>query len=175
MTHETTEHILSIISSLLTSLVSDSPPRVRLLAKFVENDYEKADRLLEIREDVEQRVAGANLGEEGDMDEDERYIARLGEGLFSLQLCDFIAAWLCMEDDGVRPLVFIFQKQFTHWPCAIIQVRDHIMMLFSRKSQSLDSVIRVLYEYRDNVGEGTEEGDEQRAILANLLQYLESL
>jgi len=47
---EDTSHILGIISSLLTNLASDSPFRIRLLAKFVENNYEKVDRLLDIRD-----------------------------------------------------------------------------------------------------------------------------
>ena len=101
-THEDTEHLLSLISSLLTSLATDSPARLRLLAKFVETDYEKVDRLIEIREEVETRV-NADDGEIDDegLDEDDKYLIKLDKGLFSLQLVDYIVAWLCMEDDGV--------------------------------------------------------------------------
>lgn len=53
---EETSHILGIIASLLTSLDSESPERIRLLTKFVEGDYEKVDRLLDIREGVEIRL-----------------------------------------------------------------------------------------------------------------------
>ena len=49
-------HMLGIISSLFTNLPSDSMPRMRLLAKFVESDYEKVDRLLDIRENAESRL-----------------------------------------------------------------------------------------------------------------------
>ena len=56
---EDTTHVLGIISSLFTNLTSDSPPRVRLLTKFVEAEYEKVDRLLEIREHSEGRLAVA--------------------------------------------------------------------------------------------------------------------
>lgn len=49
-TFEDDEHILGIIASLFANLPSDSPPRLRLVAKFVEADYEKVDRLLELRE-----------------------------------------------------------------------------------------------------------------------------
>jgi len=41
---------------LLTNLNSESPERIRLLTKFVEGDYEKVDRLLDIREGVEIRL-----------------------------------------------------------------------------------------------------------------------
>lgn len=37
-----------------------------------------------------------------DLDEDDLYLEKLERGLFSLQLVDYIIAWLCMEDDGVR-------------------------------------------------------------------------
>ncbi|KAI5475947.1 beta-catenin-like protein 1 [Pseudohyphozyma bogoriensis] len=165
-THEDNEHVLSIVSSLLTSLASDSPSRLRLLAKFVEADYEKVDRLLELREDVEARVSVAGKdAAELEMDEDELYLEKLDKGLFSLQLIDYIVGWLCMEDDGVR---------------------DHIRMLLSRKDQSFSDVIRVLKEYRENVGDASlvpaaDDGDapdaaeEQRVILGHLISYLEGI
>jgi beta-catenin-like protein 1 len=53
---EETSHILGVVASLLTSLDSESPERIRLLTKFVEGDYEKVDRLLDIREGVEIRL-----------------------------------------------------------------------------------------------------------------------
>lgn len=53
---EETSHTLSIVSSLLTNLSSESPARIRLLSKFVENNYEKIDKLLEIRESAQRRL-----------------------------------------------------------------------------------------------------------------------
>jgi beta-catenin-like protein 1 len=53
---EDEEHILGVLVSLFSNLESDSAPRIRLLAKFVEDDYEKVDRLLELREAAESRV-----------------------------------------------------------------------------------------------------------------------
>lgn len=113
-THEDTEHLLSLISSLFTSLTSDSPSRLRLIAKFIEGEYEKIDRLIELREDIEARVevASSELKEvagEEEVDEDELYLEKLDKGLFSLQLCDYAIGWLCMEDDGVRPLFVILR------------------------------------------------------------------
>ncbi|GAA5864687.1 hypothetical protein JCM1840_002201 [Sporobolomyces johnsonii] len=170
---ETTEHVLSIFSSLFTSLPSDSQPRTRLLAKFVENDYEKLDRLAEVREELEARIAKGvdqRLIEEMEMDEDDVYIEKLENGLFALQLADYVAAWVCMEDDGAR---------------------DHLVMLLSRRDKSLKDTVAVLSEYRDNInvddaaqvasGEIGEEdrapteGEMQRAILDELVRYLESI
>ncbi|KAF8205017.1 Catenin-beta-like protein [Pholiota molesta] len=49
-------HILGIIASLFTHLPSDSPSRIRVLAKFVEGDYEKVDKLLELRDNARKRL-----------------------------------------------------------------------------------------------------------------------
>ncbi|GAA5874921.1 hypothetical protein JCM8547_003611 [Rhodosporidiobolus lusitaniae] len=180
-THEDMEHILSILSSLFSSLASDSPSRIRLIAKFVENDYEKVDRLSEVREELETRIArGFPQALADEMDEDEVYLEKLDNGLFALQLADYVAAWVCMEDDGAR---------------------DHLLMLLSRRDKSLADVVAVLDEYRDNIGDLDEnesggggedptgsakgkgkeedrpptEGEERRAILDQLARYLESL
>ena len=53
---EDTSHTLSIVSSLFSNLSSESPARIRLLAKFVENKYEKVDKILEIRESAQRRL-----------------------------------------------------------------------------------------------------------------------
>jgi beta-catenin-like protein 1 len=127
---EETVHILGIVSSLFTNLPSDSPARIRVLAKFVEGNYEKVDKLLEIREGAQARLKvvekeieaekKVNLlfvtvmctntpqqeliadGEEIDDEaEDAWYLRRLDNGLFTLQTVDYILAFLAMEDDGV--------------------------------------------------------------------------
>lgn len=54
-------HSLGIISSLLTNLPAESNNRVRLLAKFVDNDYEKIDKLIEIRESARKRLKDTDL------------------------------------------------------------------------------------------------------------------
>lgn len=59
-------------------------------------------------------------------------------------------------------------------------------MLLSRRDKSLRDVVAVLNEYADNIGEGDRpedagedavptEGEERKAILAELARYLESL
>jgi hypothetical protein len=59
-TSEDTAHILGIVSSLFSNIPSESPDRIRLLTKFVENNYEKADKLLEVRENAHNRLKIVN-------------------------------------------------------------------------------------------------------------------
>jgi beta-catenin-like protein 1 len=111
---EDTTHTLGILSSLFTNLPSDSPSRIRLLAKFVESNYEKTDKLLDIRTSAQARLAVVDqeidgekkgqleAGEEvGGEEEDAWYLRRLDAGLYTLQTVDYILAWIVMEDDGV--------------------------------------------------------------------------
>lgn len=53
---EDVSHTLGIVSSLFSNLPSDSSARIRLLTKFVENNYEKAEKLLEIRDSAQGRL-----------------------------------------------------------------------------------------------------------------------
>jgi beta-catenin-like protein 1 len=109
-------HILGVVSSLLSNLESDSTDRIRLLAKFVENNYEKSDKLLDIRDNAVTRLKQTDAAIEREKreldgeDEDEDdilndqaaiYLRRLDGGFFTLQTVDYILAWIVMEDDGV--------------------------------------------------------------------------
>jgi hypothetical protein len=49
------EHVVSLIYSLLLALSGER--RARVICKFVENDNEKVDRLIELRQKYRQRVA----------------------------------------------------------------------------------------------------------------------
>ena len=107
-----TEHLLGILSSMLRSLPADSAERIRLLAKFVEKDYEKLTRLVQIRRDYASRVTlvdqtiaserAALSDAEAEDQADEFLSRRLDAGLFSLQTVDVILAWLVAEDSGAR-------------------------------------------------------------------------
>lgn len=93
---EMTEHILGILSSMLRSLPAESAPRIRLLAKFVEKDYEKLNRLVQIRRDYASKLAAVDREikseraklpqtEQDDM-ADEWLSRRMDAGLYSLQV-----------------------------------------------------------------------------------------
>ena len=106
----TVEHLLGIFSSLLRLLPGRSASRIRTLAKFVEKDYEKIGKLLQLRREhtervsrVEQEIAAEEQemsGEEKEERAAESLSRRFDAGLFSLQTLDVILAWLVAEDDG---------------------------------------------------------------------------
>jgi beta-catenin-like protein 1 len=86
----------------------------RVIGKFSENDYEKVDRLLELREKYSNSVDAAAAEhqkdhegeEEEEEDADEKYLARLEAGLFKVQMTDLIAASIAANpfSDAVRKI-----------------------------------------------------------------------
>ena len=115
--HETTEHLLGILSSMLRSLPANEAPRIRLLAKFVEKDYQALNRLIQIRREFALRIdavdkdinaekaaaaASSTSPQEQEQKADEWLSRRLDAGLYVLQTVDLILAWLVAEDDGSR-------------------------------------------------------------------------
>ena len=80
----------------------------------MESNYEKTDKLLDIRASAQSRLvvtdqeidaekaALLKAGEEiGAAEEDAWYLRRLDGGFYTLQTLDYILAWIVMEDDGV--------------------------------------------------------------------------
>jgi len=112
---ETNEHLLGIFSSLLRLLPGQSASRIRTLAKFVEKDYEKIGKLLQLRSEHAGRVGRVEQEieeEEKEMSKEEKeeraaesLSRRFDAGLFSLQTLDVILAWLVAEDDGARSTI----------------------------------------------------------------------
>ncbi|ODN75598.1 hypothetical protein L202_06717 [Cryptococcus amylolentus CBS 6039] len=178
---EDEEHLSGILGSLFTNLESDSPERIRLIAKFVEEGYAKVERLLELREAAESRLAPVKrdiedekkaLKAEGAGEEEieemevEWYLRKMDAGLASLQNADYVLAWVVMEDDGAM---------------------THARLLLSRKGMNFKNVSAVLRELKDNIGDDDEEengeaieGEEggaalQRMILEQLIAFLEGL
>ncbi|KAJ7498873.1 Catenin-beta-like protein [Mycena latifolia] len=172
---EDTSHILGILSSLFSNIPSESPARIRLLAKFVEGNYEKVDKLIEIRDSATNRLKLADSeieSEKKDLissgeeitseEEDTWYLRRLESGLFTLQTVDYILAWIAMEDDGIRA---------------------HLLQMLDRKSLSMQDIIQTLRMFYDNVDDAPEPppatgGSEDRApsqkeILAGLIAALD--
>jgi beta-catenin-like protein 1 len=116
--------MLGILVSLFTNLESDTPARIRLIAKFIENNYEKVERLLEMREvaenrlkpvdkDIarERRVMEANEEEIDEETEAEWFLRRAEAGLSALQNADYILGWVCMEDDGVGQIPYVTRSR----------------------------------------------------------------
>ncbi|KAJ6536620.1 Catenin-beta-like protein [Mycena sp. CBHHK59/15] len=169
---EDTSHILGILSSLFSNIPSDSPVRIRLLAKFVEGNYEKVDKLLEIRDNAKNRLRLIDSDietekkellsvEEIGSEEDTGYLRRLDGGLFTLQTVDYILAWIAMEDDGIRA---------------------HLLQMLDRKSLSMQDIIQTLRLFYDNVDDeldlapvvdGTTRAPSQKEILGGLIAALD--
>jgi beta-catenin-like protein 1 len=113
---ESVEHLIGMLASLLRYTPAESPSRIRSLAKFVEKDYEKIERLVGLRTEYRARLARVEAQIEAErkkasssLDEDERaeledewFSRRLDAGLYSLQTLDVVLSWLVAEDDGAR-------------------------------------------------------------------------
>ncbi|PGH11192.1 hypothetical protein AJ79_05034 [Helicocarpus griseus UAMH5409] len=113
--NQSIEHLLGIFSSLLRLLPGESSGRIRTLAKFMEKDYEKIEKLIKLRREYASRVSVVDQSieqERKSVDADEQELMagewlsrRLDAGLFCLQIIDVILAWLIAEDDGARTKV----------------------------------------------------------------------
>jgi len=158
---QATEHLVSIFSWMLRLLPAGSPERIRTLAKFVEKDYEKTDRLLSFRRDYAGRVAAMDRQIEQERQElaaedqaemaDEWFSRRLDAGLFCLQFIDVILAWLVAEDDGAR---------------------KKIRLTLADRDETLDDVKRTLREQLDGVDSDTSDGGDTREMLNTLMDFL---
>ncbi len=94
--NQATEHLLGILASLLRLLPGGSAGRIRTLAKFVEKDYEKIDRLVKLRrqyalqlqsvdEGIKNERAASDVKDAKEM-ADQWLSRRLDGGLFCLQV-----------------------------------------------------------------------------------------
>jgi beta-catenin-like protein 1 len=112
---QTTEHILGLFSSLLRSLPGNSDSRFRVLAKFLEKNFEKVTKLVTLRRGYADRVAAFDRrladqkrglsSEEQEELELENIPSRLDEGLYCLERVDAVLAWLVAEDDGAKSAI----------------------------------------------------------------------
>ncbi|KAL6780216.1 hypothetical protein ACKKBF_B14000 [Auxenochlorella protothecoides x Auxenochlorella symbiontica] len=155
---EEEERSVSIITNLFQMLPTSSR-RDRVASKFVENEFEKVDRLVEVYLRYEQRVAA---GEERlasaqvleAMDEDELLLARMEAGLFTLQQAALVlgSLWLLQEE----------------------ALRKRVLMLLHQKSHSLAAVRRVLLGRRSALGgDGApEDTKKQYAHISAMLRAL---
>jgi beta-catenin-like protein 1 len=90
------EHFLGIFASLLRLLPGGSAPRIRTLAKFMEKDYARIEKLINLRRDYAARISPVDQAIEKErrtFDKEEQELMagewlprRLDAGLFSLQV-----------------------------------------------------------------------------------------
>ncbi|THC98744.1 hypothetical protein EYZ11_001807 [Aspergillus tanneri] len=155
------EHLLGIFASLLRLLPGGSATRIRALAKFMEKDYEKIEKLVKLRREcasrvtpVEQDIAKERKNftkEEQEIMEGEWLSRRFDAGLFSLQLIDVILAWLVAEDDGAK------QK---------------IVSLLADRDESLSLICNTLQEQVEGLRDDEPGQKEHKEMLETLLQFL---
>ncbi|KAF2751370.1 MFS general substrate transporter [Sporormia fimetaria CBS 119925] len=155
---ETTEHILGIFASMLRSLPADTDARLRVLAKFLEKDYEKITKLVALRREYASRVAafdakiaaqkkGLSKSEIEEFDL-QNVAERLSEGVYALQRADVILAWLVAEDDGAKKAI-------------VKELGD--------RDEGLEDVRRTLREQLDGV---LEVERAEREMLETLVEFL---
>ena len=159
---QTTEHLVGIFASMLRLLPADSAERIRTLAKFVEKDYEKTEKLVKVRRDYAARMAFVDAKikqEQSGVDEEEReqmagewFSRRLDAGLFCLQTIDVILAWLVAEDDGAR---------------------RKIQGLLADRDETFATLKATIQEQIDGIDAELEEGRETKEMLTTLAGFLQ--
>lgn len=158
---ESLEHLLGILASLLRYLPADSAPRIRTLAKFVEKNYEKVNRLIQLRQGYASRISTADQqiklethGLSAEEKQDREYddlARRLDAGLFVLQTTDVILAWLVAEDSGAKKT---------------------IVARLAERDERLQDIRRTLTEQIEGIEEEETEDAGQKDMLSTLINFL---
>lgn len=156
---ELEERIISLIASLFGGITKGSR-RMRLLGKFVENECEKIDRLMEfytryserVKEETE-RLDSLDL-EDLEMDDDDRYNRKLEAGLYTLQLIALILGHIWHSGDS--------------------QMRARVELLLRQNKLTKQDVKDILEEYHDNIGDldGPEEKERAQARTKEIIAAL---
>ncbi|KAI1360655.1 Catenin-beta-like protein [Xylaria arbuscula] len=160
--HRAAEHLIGIFASMLRLLPADSAERIRLLAKFVEKDYEKTEKLVKLRQQCAARVSAVDEAiraeqtqlstEEREDMADEWFSRRLDAGLFSLQTLDVVLAWLIAEDGGARKTI---QK------------------LLADRDESLTVIKDTMQEQIEGIDTEDASGKDTREMLSTLVKFLQ--
>lgn len=145
---ELEERIISLTASLFDGL-SRGSRKERLLSKFVENEFEKVDRLMElyiryadrVKAEIE-RMDQLQL-DDLELDDDERYNRKLESGLYTLQLIAVILGHL--------------------WYSEHQKMRARIELLLRQQRLSKENVKTILQEYHENIGDSDGPDEKERA------------
>ncbi|KAG6578113.1 beta-catenin-like protein [Phytophthora cinnamomi] len=154
------ENAVSLVTSMCAWVGEKAPADGydRLHAKFVENELEKVDRLVDLFAKYHERVGHSNTDDDEDEDEDSRYLRRLDAGLFVLERIAFVVAHLCR-----------FSKK----------LKAYVMIKFHERSIESNSLTTILREQLDLFKSEEKDDDEvdearqsQKAQLRALLETL---
>ncbi|KAI3462232.1 hypothetical protein Pfo_018895 [Paulownia fortunei] len=155
---ELEERLISLIASLFGGILRGSR-KERLLSKFVENECEKIDRLMELYMRYSNRVKAEterlNQLELDDLeiDEEEKYSRKLDSGLYTLQLIAVILGHL--------------------WTSEHSRMRARIELLLKQQKLTKKDVKDILQEYHDNIGDLDGPEEKERAQL-KILKFISS-
>jgi len=161
---EEIEHCISIISWLFKK-VNSMKYLERLVTKFVENDFEKIARIIELylqyKEMVEKEEKAIEketqeiIEEYGELDEETEdmfYLRRLDSGLLTYQLISHIIGHLC-----------IFKE---------IPIKERIVMLLGRNKLNLEDVKTVIEEYKNNLGDTKDSDIIEKEEISKILELM---
>ncbi|KAG6486996.1 hypothetical protein ZIOFF_055577 [Zingiber officinale] len=134
--------------------------RDRLLSKFVENEFEKIDRLMELYMRYSDRVKSETQRldalelDDLEIDEEELYNRKLEAGLYTLQLIAVILGHLWSSDHP--------------------RIRERIELLLKQNRLTKNDVGEILQEYHDNIGDldGPEEKERAQAKIQKFISAL---
>lgn len=159
--HRLSSHLIAIFASMLRVLPADSAERDRTLAKFVEKDYAKITKLMQLRRgysvqvkqaeqenQTERRAASQEEAEELEVGWLSR---RLDAGLFTLQTIDVILAWLVAEDGGAR---------------------RKIKQLLAERDETFSVIEATLSEQMEGIDSDEEDGRDTKDMLGTLVEFL---
>ncbi|CAK7338787.1 unnamed protein product [Dovyalis caffra] len=190
---ELEERVISLIASLFGGILRGSR-RERLLSKFVENEYEKIDRLMELYIRYSDRVKEETKRmdelefDDLEIDDDERYNRKLESGLYTLQVSCCPSGFL--SELSMKLLTFIYGlaqvvgsiKQLLiaiilgHlWCSEHSQMRARIELLLRQQRLTKNDVRDILLEYHDNIGDldGPEEKERTQARVQKFISAFE--
>ncbi|KAH7849247.1 hypothetical protein Vadar_015206 [Vaccinium darrowii] len=145
---ELEERLVSLIASLFGGILRGSR-KERLLSKFVENECEKIDRLMELYMRYSNRVKAETERldqlelDDLEMDEEEKYNRRLESGLYTLQLIAVILGHL--------------------WTSEHPKMKTRIELLLKQNKLTKKDVKSILQEYHDNIGDLDGPEEKERA------------
>ena len=155
------EHLLGIFASLLRCLPGESAARIRVLAKFVEKEWEKVSRLVGLRRDFAGKVGRADkqideerkgLNAQERQDRTGEWLGRrLDAGLYCLQTIDVVLSWLVAEDDGAR---------------------KRIVTLMAERDEGLSDLKTTLREQINGTEDDDEEARNIKEMLTTLVSFL---
>lgn len=153
---ELEERVVSLIASLFGGILRGSR-RERLLSKFVENECEKIDRLMELYMRYSDRVKAETERmdrlelDDLEMDEEEKYNRKLESGLYTLQLIAVILGHL--------------------WCSEHPQMRARIELLLKQQKLTKKDIKDILQEYQENIGDvdGPEEMERSQARIQRFI------